>query len=171
LGVQPKLTQVPPVRFRSARATVCPALAAVMAAVRPAGPPPTTTNWYTSLGRGGCQAGGGPCAVVRGFGGSNGRMVGGGMGELLSIVGSQPDGPAGPPAGPPLSGTRAETQAPQTRQGALSGRPPSSNSHRLPMFTERTLTTVVAMSFPPFRRVRRCRAPALGRGGGPSSGS
>ena len=48
LGVQPKLTQMPPVRFRSAKATVCPALAAVIAAVRPHGPPPATTSSYTS---------------------------------------------------------------------------------------------------------------------------
>src|SRR5262249_61466746 len=107
LGVQPKLTQVPPVRFRSARATVCPALAAVMAAVRPAGPPPITTNSYTSLGRGGCQSVGGPWAIVRRFGAANGLMLAADMRYLLRIVGSRTERPAEPPAGPPLSATPA----------------------------------------------------------------
>src|SRR5262249_10467750 len=83
LGVQPKLTQVPPVRFRSARATLCPALTAVSAAVRPHGPPPTTTRSYTSLGRGGRQSVGWPWAMVRRFGASKGAMLAAGMRYLL----------------------------------------------------------------------------------------
>src|SRR6516165_2384264 len=112
LGVQPKLTQVPPVRFRSARATVCPALAAVIAAVRPHGPPPTTSNSYMSLGRGGRQSVGWPWAIVRRFGASKGRMLGADMSHLVWIVVPEPDRPAEPPAGPPL----AEHHAQQRRQ-------------------------------------------------------
>src|SRR6516165_6750573 len=112
LGVQPKLTQVPPVRFRSAKATVCPALAAVIAAVRPHGPPPTTSSSYMSLGRGGRQSVGWPWAIVRQFGASKGRMLGADMSHLVRILAAQPARPADPPAGPPL----AEHHAQQRRQ-------------------------------------------------------
>src|SRR5262249_19056355 len=118
LGVQPKLTQVPPVRFRSAKATVCPALAAVIAAVRPHGPPPTTTNSYTSLGRGDCQSVGWPWAIVRRFGASKGAMLAADISHLVRIV--APNRIARPNHRPGLhspnttlsSGARAERQAP-----------------------------------------------------------
>jgi hypothetical protein len=44
LGVQPKLTQVPPVKRLSVRATRWPPAAATCAATRPAGPPPMATR-------------------------------------------------------------------------------------------------------------------------------
>src|SRR5262245_45583831 len=74
-----------------------------MAAVRPHGPPPTTTNSYTSLGRGGRQSVGWPWAIVRRFGASKGLMLAADISHLLRIVGPRPDRPAEPPAGPALA--------------------------------------------------------------------
>src|SRR5262249_37408159 len=124
LGVQPKLTQVPPVRFRSAKATVCPALAAVIAAVKPLGPPPTTTNSYTSLGRGGRQSVGWPWAIVRRFGASKGAMLAADMSHLVGRVAPEPDRPAEPPAGPPLAEHHAQQRRPRGETNT-SDEPPS----------------------------------------------
>src|SRR5262249_42925606 len=96
-----------------------------MAAVRPHGPPPTTTNSYTSLGRGGRQSVGWPWAICRRFGASKGAMLAADMSHLVWIVDPKPD--RRPNHRPGLrspnsmlsSGARAERQAPQTNSAAV----------------------------------------------------
>src|SRR5262249_48184298 len=136
LGVQPKLTHVPPVRFRSAKATVCPALAAVIAAVSPHGPPPITTNSYTSLGRGGCQSGGCPWAIVRRFGASNGAMLAADMSHLVGRIAPEPDRPAEPAAGPPLAEHHAQQRRP--RGETITSEEPTSRQSLLRRLVRRT---------------------------------
>jgi hypothetical protein len=97
-----------PVRFRSARATLWPRLAAVSAAVRPHGPPPITTRSYTFRGRGGCQSGGWTWAICRRFGASKGAILAADRSHLVRIVGPRPDGPAERPAEAPLAEHHAQ---------------------------------------------------------------